>query len=175
MRSLISHSSFSFFPSSPASTSLSNTGMFTIPYIPRLHKYLAIVNMCDNFEVKNGRILHQSVLGGLVVLEARDVETGFLQFLVELVLVVVSETLFSKGWLTPVQSGLHSTSLFVWKACLLLDLAIMHAVMQHMNNIIRSVVSRMISNVERSAYSLDLTVSIDVSVVWSSIALDLVL
>lgn len=94
------------------------------------------------------------------------------QFLVELVLEVVSEALFSKGWFTPPQSGLHSTSLFARKACLLLDLAIMHAVTQHMNNMIRSVVNKTISNVERSVYTLYLTVSIEASVVWSSIVRD---
>lgn len=50
----------------------------------------------------------------------------------------------------------------------------MHAVTQHMNNITKSVVSKMISNAERSVYPLDLMLSIDASVVWSSIAPDLV-
>lgn len=55
--------------------------------------------------------------------------------------------------------------LFVKKACLLLDLAIMHAVMQHINNMIKSAVSKMSSSVERSVYSSGLTVSIGANVV----------
>jgi len=84
---------------------------------------------------------------------------------VELVLLVVSEALFNNGWFIPLQSGLHSMSLFARKACLLLDLAMMHAVTQHMNKMIRSVVSKMISTVERSGYSSDLIVSIEARVV----------
>lgn len=102
-------------------------------------------------------------------------EAGSPRFLVELVLVVVSEALSSRGCFTPPQSGLHSRSLFeARKACLLLDLAIIHAVMQHMNNMTRSVVSKMINNVDRSVNSSDLTVSSEVSVVWlrSSIVRD---
>lgn len=104
------------------------------------------------------------------ILQQQIEKRDSVQFFVELSLVlVVSEVLFilskpSKGWLTPLHPGSHSISLFEKKVCLLLDLAIMHAVMQHINNMIKSAVSKMSSSVERSVYS-DLTVSIGSNVV----------
>lgn len=94
------HSSFPFSASSLASTSSLNVGAFTIPRVPCLHKYLAAVYMCDNFGVKNGTEYSRAryFVDLFPKLRSRHGgETGSSQFLVELVLLVMSEALFSKG------------------------------------------------------------------------------
>lgn len=79
------------------------------------------------------------------------------QFCIELalvfvvVVVVVSEGLSrpSSGWFTPLHCGLHSMSRFM-KKVLFLDLAIMHAVMQHISSMMNSAVIKINSSVECS-------------------------